>query len=78
MLLPTVVLKPKPQTVQDSQVLCYIPVVFKLHFLEPQSSAVMNQRLRERGRRTGEEGNLADGVGVFYPRSTRAALPSTV
>ena len=55
-LLPAVVPKPaqKPvQTVTESGVLCYVPVVFKLHFLEPQHSAVMSQRLRVRRRRTG-------------------------
>ena len=81
LLLPAVVPKPaqKPvQTVTESGVLCYVPVVFKLHFLEPQHSAVMSQRLRVRRRRTGQGGSLADGVGVFYPRSIRAALPSSV
>lgn len=37
-----------PDFVLESQFLCCIPVVFKLHFLGLQDPAVMNQRLGER------------------------------
>lgn len=41
--------------VLENQLLCSIPVVFKLHFLGPQDPAVTNQRLRETGEEQGKE-----------------------
>lgn len=54
-----------------------MPVVFTLHFLEPQDSAVMNQRLRERVKTGGGEGS-ADGIWGSYPQSPGTALLSSV
>lgn len=44
-----------PDSVLGNQLLCYVPVIFKLHFQGPQNPTVTNQRLRERGEEQGKE-----------------------